>query len=425
MELPLWIIIALLATVPAWIFRKAFKIEIQGPFCLWRTKKGNGLVKKLAKYKFFTWLADIGLIFAFGLFGALYLYMSKEYSKKFRVIARDYIIFIISAVILIEPTFIFQKTIVNPIWLITLLLTGFGGLALYIVIWATHAIIIDLMAGRTPVPIMQPVIPGLEIPGAPIQVPLSAWVSLLIVIIVHEFSHGITTIREKIKLKSMGLVTAGIFPIGAFAEPDEKQLKKASMKKRLRVYSSGSMMNFAFTFIFLALMIPSQIMIQPVLFSNYYTEILTIEAGSPAEIAGLETGMKVYNLEALTHERTPNTMLTLVTDKGNYTALRNEEGMIGITFDTNLKLISDSFSHWALFYFLEIVTWTALLNFAVGMFNFIPFAIFDGSRMFEDLVNFYSRKLGFKKKNGKKWVKIFSAVIGLMLIINIAILFIQ
>ncbi|NYZ80043.1 site-2 protease family protein [Candidatus Micrarchaeota archaeon] len=424
MELFWWIIIASLAVAPGLLLKRRIKTEIQGIFFLWRTKRGLSIVKRLSKYSIFTYLADLGLVFAFGLFGAFYLIYS-EHKRPVKKVIVDYVIFIISAIILIEPAFIFGNAIMNPVWMTVLLITGFGGLSLYIIIWATYSVIADLLIGKTPVPVLQPVIPGLKIPGAPIDVPLSAWISLLIVLVAHELSHAIVAVREKIRVKSLGIATAGVFPIGAFAEPDEKQMKREKPKKRLRIYAAGSMMNFVVTFAFIALMIPSQAIIQPMLLSNYYSEILTVDAGSPAAAAGLAPGMKIYNLNVLNEEKIAGTPITLATDHGNLTATRNATGSIGITFSTDMKLISNSASHWALFYYLEIVTWTAMLNFAVGMFNFLPFFIFDGARIFEDLADFYAKKLGFKKKIGRTLVKAMGVVIGLMFVLNLGIFLIQ
>ena len=225
-------------------------------------------------------------------------------------------------------------------------------------------------------------------------------------------------IREKIKLKSMGLVTLGIFPIGAFAEPDEKQLEKATMKKRTRVYSAGSMTNFVFAAMFLAILIPANMMITPSLLANYQTTILEIEQNSPADIAGLKEGMTIYGLEFVNQEPIPNSPVTLDTNEGKITILRNEEGKIGVAYNPQVELISDNPIHWAKFYFLEIITWIGLLNLLVGMFNFLPFAIFDGARIFEDLVNFFNKQLGRKGKPGKTWLKITSIIVLITLVVN-------
>jgi len=63
------------------------------------------------------------------------------------------------------------------------------------------------------------VIPGVEMPGSTIYVPLGyGLIALATVLIVHEFSHGIQSIGEKIPIKSIGLLLFTVLP-GAFVEP--------------------------------------------------------------------------------------------------------------------------------------------------------------------------------------------------------------
>ena len=119
------------------------------------------------------------------------------------------------------------------------------------------------------------VLPGVEIPGSPIYVPfLSGFIALATVLIVHEFSHGIQAVGEKIPIKSVGLLLVAILP-GAFVEPDEDELKKASRISRLRVYGAGTMANI--TLALIALLIVSGISYEiPALFDEDGIEISRI-----------------------------------------------------------------------------------------------------------------------------------------------------
>ena len=67
-------------------------------------------------------------------------------------------------------------------------------------------------------PAVSIVLPGVEMPGSTIYVPLGyGLISLATVLIVHEFSHGILSRVEKINIKSVGLLLFTILP-GAFVE---------------------------------------------------------------------------------------------------------------------------------------------------------------------------------------------------------------
>ena len=65
-------------------------------------------------------------------------------------------------------------------------------------------------------PTVSLVVPGVEVPGSPIFIPLLAGlIAIATVLIVHEFSHGILSRVEKININSIGLLLFAIIP-GAF-----------------------------------------------------------------------------------------------------------------------------------------------------------------------------------------------------------------
>ena len=65
---------------------------------------------------------------------------------------------------------------------------------------------------------------------------------LIITLVVHEGGHGVLARANDLRVKSLGLLFA-IVPIGAFVEPDEDEIKETSIRKRLRVFSAGPMVN--------------------------------------------------------------------------------------------------------------------------------------------------------------------------------------
>ena len=95
------------------------------------------------------------------------------------------------------------------------------------------------------------VLPGIN-PILPIEYLFYIIIAFIVAIIVHEFSHGILTIVGDLKVKSMGLLYL-IIPVGAFVEPDEEQMKKTKISKRMRVYAVGPLSNFVVFFICLML----------------------------------------------------------------------------------------------------------------------------------------------------------------------------
>ena len=170
------------------------------------------------------------------------------------------------------------------------------------------------------------VLPGVEIPGSPIYVPfLSGFIALATVLIVHEFSHGIQAVGEKIPIKSVGLLLVAILP-GAFVEPDEDELKKSSRISRLRVYGAGTMANI--TLALIALLIVSGISYEiPALFDEDGIEISRIVGDSPSE-GILKQGMIIESIDGnkinnsqnyidIVSSFSPGDNVTVQTDQGN------------------------------------------------------------------------------------------------------------
>ncbi len=94
----------------------------------------------------------------------------------------------------------------------------------------------------------------LGIPGINPIIPIGYGIlALAIAIIVHEFSHGILARFGKIKVNSLGLLFL-IFPVGAFVEPDEEELKNTSRMKRSRVFAAGPASNIILALICILLL---------------------------------------------------------------------------------------------------------------------------------------------------------------------------
>ena len=126
----------------------------------------------------------------------------------------------------------------------------------------------------------------LLIPGLNTFIPMCAWIGFVVAMIVHELSHGILSIVERVRVKSMGLLLL-LVPIGAFTEPDTEQLfGKASAKERTRILSAGVMGNFVVAIFAFILFFAILFSIQPV--SENVLYVYDVASGSPAEGCGIE-----------------------------------------------------------------------------------------------------------------------------------------
>lgn len=126
--------------------------------------------------------------------------------------------------------------------------------ALWICLVSMIAIMVLLIWEATIVPqIKKPPSPQLilGIPGINPIIPIGyGIVGLVVAIVVHEFAHGILTRVGGMKVQNLGVVFL-VVPIGAFVEPDEKELQQTTRSKRSKVYAVGPATNIVLSLIVL------------------------------------------------------------------------------------------------------------------------------------------------------------------------------
>jgi len=270
----------------------------------------------------------------------------------------------------------------------------------------------------------------------PIQYALIAFAVLLIV---HEFAHGVLARVEKIPVKSAGLLTLGPLPIGGFVEPDEELLKKGNGIKNMRISVMGSFANFVTALVFFIMLFS----VIPLLFTFCVSnDIIEFEGvvidktlkGYPAYEV-IEDKSIIYSIndkrvttptafsEAMLNI-SPYQNITLTTDKGtfNLTTVENPENAtkahIGVYMNpvphTSKPTLTGAF-----YTIMELFYWIFLLNLMIGLVNLLPLVFFDGGRMFNELVN--SFKLG---RNAAKQI-IYAVIVGMLIVVlvNISPLF--
>jgi len=127
----------------------------------------------------------------------------------------------------------------------------------------------------------------LGLPGINPIIPLGYGVfGLAVAIILHEFSHGILARVAKIKIRSLGLIFL-IFPIGAFVEPEEDELRALPRRERARLYAAGPATNMLLAIFFAVVF--SSVMLAAVSPVHDGVGIVGFTQGiSPAQNAGMQ-----------------------------------------------------------------------------------------------------------------------------------------
>ncbi len=385
---------------------------------------GINTIEKLASRCKTLWVffSEWGLVMSFGLLS--YLLFPKRVSKKALLLGELSIIFLI---LFILPYFLLSFQFINIpnlasssinsstqlssslqlsfIGYVLLAAAMVGGFSFFIIaellfgawemISAAFSVISSIVASvpnytplSTAIPGIAPVIPGITIPL------FAGILSLALILIVHEFSHGVLSRIYKIKIKKVGLALFGVLPIGAFVEPDEKKLKTVEKYKQNNIFIAGISANFLLTFIFFIIAIIFLTYITPTL-STSYLYISGVSPGTPAynvitpgSIIQQWNGVTVNNISALESAASVDTAfskVTVTTNNSTYTLIANETGKIGVFIGSATSYKTGIYNSFLLFLY-QFVILSLVLNFLVAVINLLPLPMFDGWRIYKNLI---------------------------------------
>jgi membrane-associated protease RseP (regulator of RpoE activity) len=408
------------------------------------------------------WLTDIGLVIGFGAVAVDYMWLQKR--PMWQRIAG----FAASVAVLGTFTSLVFPTD-NPIIPIPSIVMqlffgvfGLAGIILVSLFYSGLDIFSKLSAGKNACAGVAPVIPGVDLPNSPISVPLHAWLSFVIILIVHEASHGFVIRKLGMKLKSYGLLLLGFLPIGAFVEPDENELRKLEKKNprdALRMYAAGPSSNLYFFLVgglilsLLGSVVVGPLM-DPTLNQIHLSSVSGVQIKEVADkitICGTEfdapahgvllAGDQILSVDGNAVQTIQQySLATRGKDTFSLTVLRegeekqftfepNELGRLGITVQ---DIPNENYTPPAWYnpfiqvagFVASFLGWLILLNFLVATANFIPVDPFDGGKMAKLLLLPY---FGFLKQGEEETKKIigkaFMLILLALIIVNAAPLF--
>ncbi|MDO8648130.1 MAG: site-2 protease family protein [Candidatus Diapherotrites archaeon] len=445
LEIAFYIILFLAAGFSfAYFLKRQFKAQVFfNIFSIVKTKKPIPIFEKFAKFnKFWTAFARFALILGFGSIAVDYLF-GRKLSKAKRIL-----LFAVSFVVLYTILFYLLSGLLTPaassnsiILFSSFALFGCAGLSIVLLAVNAITIIENFFTGAKSIPGVAPLIPGLTIPNVPFTVPLHGWLSLLIILVVHEASHGILARMHKIKVKSTGLLLFGFLPIGAFVEPDEKQFNKEPDSKRLDVLAAGSMANFALSaivfgiYLLLLASLIAPFASQSVVVSSLeeFSIINGVKEKNPAfgtifagDIILSVNGQKISTKKDLQSIVKQSNVLQFELKDVNgivrsETIEKNKAGVIGIVYD---QQIDESKINPLSLLLVEFFYWLFLLNLFVAISNFMPLVPFDGGQIVKLLFLPYVGFLGFNRKESEKFIsRVFIWIMGILILINVLPLF--
>lgn len=271
-----------------------------------------------------------------------------------------------------------------------------------------------------------PNVPSTAICSYVICVPFWFWIiGILVVLVSHEMCHAFVSRAANIRIKSFGLISILVLP-GAFVEPDENQLKKASSFNKIKIYAAGG---FANLLVFFVVWLASGVMIANLYVSNG-VQFASLVEKSPAEEVNLTGTIQQINNVPINNLADFENYLNKL-NSGEPILIKTTNGTFNLTTSTNPKNTSKAFigvsnlatnyelkSNYRVFsgmisWILQLFVWLELLNLGVGIFNLLPLKPLDGGLIYEEIMKLI---FGMPKP---QYVRALSIITFVIILLNI------
>jgi len=250
-------------------------------------------------------------------------------------------------------------------------------------------------------------------------------IAIAAVLIPHEVAHGITSVLDKVPIKSSGVFLAVVLP-GGFVEIDEEDLAKRKSRTKLRVFAAGSFTNIV-SAVLVIILIGSmfQMVSSGVLITN-------VAVSGPAGAQGIPQWSVITqvndtaitepaNLTRILISISPGDYLTIeVNNSQNYTVQtqphpqNSTRAYLGINSSpyiaSNIPFLLPPSSY----HVFNTFQWMIIILLGVGLVNMLPLFPFDGDRYFDTILS----RLGLKNT---KPARIAATLVSLsLLVLNLA-----
>jgi hypothetical protein len=277
-------------------------------------------------------------------------------------------------------------------------------------------------------------------PGA-IGVPAEYWfISIAILMVVHELSHGIVARCQDFEINSVGVLVLGIIP-GAFVEPKGENMlpggddadrdesgehhgawDQGNWLSRVKVLSAGSWANYitAGLFVLFAIGLSGAVTHSNGLMYQAQEDYPAYQAGlgnGTLQMVDNHTITGVQDVRKATAELQPGDSARLVTTEGNFTVTAAERegfegGYLGLQFTQVDIEYNQGFRSYSgvLSWFIGLFQIVGFLNLGIGLFNMLPAKPLDGGHILDAVVE------RFAGEEYRKYVNTWSAILILTLI---------
>jgi hypothetical protein len=241
---------------------------------------------------------------------------------------------------------------------------------------------------------------GFIIPGVTVsfRTMLYLIIPIILTMIPHEIAHGVVSLSDGVELESTGLAFFAVF-FGAFVEPKESSMNKASYLTRMRTFAAGMFPNVLLGLMTIPFIIYSSQILNPLYHPVDGILVNRVVEDSPADQAGIVRGEVIFDINS-THldnyetfmlymnGTAPNQTLVLNTTSGFIPVKlavhpdNNQTGYLGI-YSMDYRAPKSRIA-WKFFpyVFEQGLFWTLVVSFGSVLFNALPIPYFlDGDKL--------------------------------------------
>lgn len=308
----------------------------------------------------------------------------------------------------------------------------------YFLLRSAFNIFVAPLRAEPEVKLLLPQPSGVKFPTFIQGVPFWYWIiAIFIVIVAHEPMHALFATVEKVRLKDMGIFLIFGLPLGAFANPDEQELKKLSPIKKMKVYAAGSFGNFIIALIVLFLLLSFNYALDSIMrpvgvgFESTIPDTPAYSANLRGRILKINDNetKSIYDLANVLDKTKPGEKIKVITTEGIFELLLIENpdnpeiGYMGIKSPRTVFAYKGMLKELGLVpnkiiftiaWILGLFQWLFIINLGVGMANLFPLKPLDGGLMFEELF-----KIILKKKDVTPFINWLSLLTVGLIIINL------
>ncbi len=373
-------------------------------------------------------MVNYDVLFAI-IFYAVIIILFLKYRNKFEVQAKIFVMYRTKLGLRLMDYLSKKIPRILKVFSFTGVVVGFAGMAYITYFIIRYTLKFIFIPGTEPP--LAPVLPGVSIPGAP---PLSFWhwiIAILILAVIHEFSHGVIARLYNIKVKSSGFAFLGPI-LAAFVEPEEKEVIKKPRRVQMEMFAAGPFSNIVLAFIVLLLL---TFVVTPFVDEKAHVQGLKVmgfkENFSTTDIQKGDIILGVNNVDIINEKfsvffdeikNKVDNEITLKIKDSTSSAIKSiktkvlpskedpKTGTIGLF----VKGVYDTKGR-ALVWLWLLTVWLFIANLGVGLFNLLPLGPVDGGRMFSTAVSYFIKD----NKKAKKITNTVSFVLLALIVINL------